>query len=55
MRGTMSQERKNGLALLHVHRDMQLDLEEIIDMFARNHPRRIERLNVLESDEPSTS
>ncbi len=51
----MTQERKNGLALLHVQRDMQLELENVRDMFARKHPRRIERLNVLESDEPSTS
>lgn len=50
LRGTMKQERMNGLALLHVHRDLELDLEKIVDLFAMKHPRRIEMINVLDSD-----
>ena len=46
----MKQERMNGLALLHVHRDLELDLEKIVDLFAMKHPRRIEMINVLNSD-----
>jgi len=29
------------LALLHAHREMELDLEKIIDLFANLHPRRM--------------
>ena len=46
-RGTMKQERMNGLALLHVHRDLELDIEKIVDLFAMKHPRRVEMINVL--------
>ena len=35
----MGEERLNGLALMHTHRDMELNLEEIIDLFATRHPR----------------
>ena len=31
LRGTMGQERLNGLALMHAHREIPLDLDEIID------------------------
>ena len=50
VRGTMKQQGMNGRALLHVHRDLELDLEKIVDLFAMKHPRRIEMINVLDSD-----
>ena len=31
-RGTMVEERLNGLALMHAHRDIALDLDEIINV-----------------------
>ena len=45
----------NGLALMYVHRNLtkQLDLDEIVDNFATEHPRRMEFLNIL-SDEVET-
>ena len=38
----------NGLALLAVHRNLEIDLDTIVDMFARQHPRRLQLLNILE-------
>ena len=36
----MSEDRLTGLALMHIHSDMDINLGEIID-FAREHPRRM--------------
>ena len=33
----MGEERLNGLAIMHAHRDIPLDLDEIIDFFASLH------------------
>lgn len=47
----MGEERLNGLALMHAHRDIALDLDEIIDLFASLHPRRMRMANILCSDD----
>ena len=47
----MVQERMNGLAMLHVPSDLQLDNEAIKDRFANYRPRRMKLTNVLEPDE----
>ena len=47
LRNTMTQDRLNGLALMHAHRDMDFDLERIIDLFAELHPRRMRMANIL--------
>ena len=47
LRNTMVQDRLNGLALMHSHREMELDLEQIIDLFANLHPRRMRMENIL--------
>ena len=47
LRNTMVQDRLNGLALMHAHREMELDLEKIIDLFANLHPRRMRMENIL--------
>ena len=47
----MTNERLTGLALMHVHRHMNFDVEEIIDNFARAYPRRMRLLNGVSSDE----
>ena len=47
LRNTMVQDRLNGLALIHAHREMELDLEKIIDLFANLHPRRMGMENIL--------
>ena len=48
LRNTMSHERLNGLALMYTHRDMNLDLDRIIDLFANLHPRRMRMANILQ-------
>ena len=47
LRSTMVQDRLNGLALMHAHREMELDLEQNIHLFANLHPRRMRMENIL--------
>ena len=51
LRNTMGQSRLNGLALMHAHKSLPLDLNQIIDLFASLHPRRMRMANILDSDE----
>lgn len=51
LRTTMVQERMNGLAMLHVHSDLQLDNGDITDRFASYSPRRIKLTYLLDLDE----
>ncbi|WP_353817147.1 hypothetical protein, partial [Acinetobacter baumannii] len=37
MRSTMGQQRLNGLALLKVHRDVDIDFKEAVNCFARRY------------------
>ena len=50
LRSTMTQERLNGLALLHIHRIIELKVSDIIDLFAQKRPRRLELSNILQTD-----
>ena len=43
----MVQDRLNGLALMYTHKEMELDLEQIIDLFANLHPSRMRMENIL--------
>ena len=47
MRHCMTEERLTALALLHIHYDTHIDMEEVVNMFARMHPRRLEMDNTL--------
>ena len=47
LRSTMGQERLSGLALLHTQYGMKLNLDEIVNMFARKHSRRMELMDIL--------
>ena len=38
LQSTMTQERLNGLAWMAIHRNIKIELECIIDMFARQYP-----------------
>ena len=44
----MSQERLTGLALMHVHIDIPVSVEEIITRFAVKHRRRLQLRNILD-------
>ena len=41
-------ESPSGLALMHTQYAMELDLDEIINIFARKNPRRMALSNFLE-------
>ena len=47
-RGSMSDGRLTALVLLHVHRAIPIDIEKLIDKYARKHPRRMTFLNPLD-------
>ena len=47
LRNTMSQERLNGLALMYAHRDKHVDIDQLIDLFAQMHPRRLRMADIL--------
>lgn len=51
MRSTMTQDRLTGLALMHIHRELSLhaDVDEIVQSFATEHPRRMKLYNILDS------
>jgi hypothetical protein len=42
LRSSMVNERLSSLALLHMHQDIPVNIEDIIDEFSRRHPRRIQ-------------
>ena len=50
LRNTMGESRLNGLALLHVHREIDLDINEVIDYFAMQNPRQIKFYDILNND-----
>ena len=47
MRSTMGQERFSGLALMNIHLDIPINIDEIIDDFSQKHPRRMQLENIL--------
>jgi hypothetical protein len=50
LRATMGSDRLSGLALLSVHYDLPIEEEEVIDMFAKRHRRKIELCDVMNTD-----
>ena len=47
LRSTMGNECLSSLALLHLHRDIDVRVEDIVDEFARRHPRRLQLVDIL--------
>ena len=47
LRSTMGNERLTSLALLHLHRDIDVSVRDIVEEFARRHPRRLELADIL--------
>ena len=43
LRSTMTEERLNGLALLHVHQDISnvMKAQDVLDIFIQNHKRKM--------------
>ena len=52
MRSTMTEERLNGLALSSIHRDIDLNMDDIINRFARKNERRMSLITILDTDLP---
>ncbi|XP_025203642.1 52 kDa repressor of the inhibitor of the protein kinase-like [Melanaphis sacchari] len=42
LRSTMGQERLNGLAMLHINKDIQVKPREVLDVFAKKHKRKLQ-------------
>ena len=45
LRSTMGDERLNGLALMLIHRDVELNPDAVVEEFSRRHPRRLLLIN----------
>ena len=46
-RSMMGEERLNALLLVHIHRDIFLEYNKLIDMYASKYPRRMFLVNVF--------
>ena len=44
LRATMTKARLSGLTLLHVHQNIQVDLNDAVDCFGRKHQRKLQLL-----------
>ena len=42
MQASMVEERLSALAMIHTHYDMALEMEEVVNIFANLHPRKLE-------------
>ena len=49
MRHCMTVERLTALARLHIHYDTNIDMVEVVNMFAHMHPRRLEMDKLVDS------
>ena len=47
LKDLMGNERLSSLALLHLHRDIDIRVEDILDEFTRRHPRRLQLVDIL--------
>lgn len=47
-RNNMGEDRLNALLLLFVHKDIELNYEEVVDIFARRNSRRMLLINPLD-------
>ena len=44
----MGQERLSSLALMHIHYQVKIDLDEVVNLFGtKKHPRRLELGTIL--------
>ena len=50
LRSTMNQERLNGLSLLYAHSEIEIDYEEIMNIFSRDYRHRLELIDILSTD-----
>ena len=46
-RACMGQERLSSLALMHIHYQAKIVVDEVVNLFATKHPRRLELGTIL--------
>ena len=51
LRTTRSNERLNGLAMMHTNNDITVDVEEVMNTFARQNPTRMQFLDIFDDNE----
>ena len=51
LRNTTENERLNGLAQMHINEDINVDVDEVINTFARKNPTRMQFLDILDDNE----
>ena len=49
-RSTMDQDRLSSLALMNIHRDVDIDFNKVLDIFARDYPHRLLLVDILKHD-----
>ena len=50
LRSTMGNDRLSALSLLYIHRDINISIPDVIDEFARRHPRHLQLSNIFADD-----
>jgi len=43
----MTEKRLTGIALIHIHYAKTVDLNKVVEMFAKGHPRKIELQSII--------
>lgn len=51
LRASMAQERLSLLVLLYTHCQTDIDLDGVVDVFAKKHPRRLELVTLLKGQQ----
>ena len=46
----MSEKRLIGVALMSIHREISINLDEVVTSFTREHPRRFKLIDLLDDD-----
>ena len=47
LRASMTVTRLSGLALMHIHYTMPIDLDRVVDLFATYHPDKLRKINLV--------
>jgi len=50
LRTSMTQERLSSLALIHIHYDTLVNMDEVVTLFSQQHPRKLKLSNVFVED-----
>ena len=50
MQTTMKEDRLNGLSLMYTHRNIPLNVDQLVDKFAGLHPRRLQLTDILAAE-----